>query len=81
MFASNSDRLDLVKSNSDFNACGFAVRFRMNGRERELHFAEDEFDAAFNTGVAWKHVHGAEYAQMFRVDCTDGSLCGGIGEF
>ena len=81
MFASNSDRLALVNSARDFNACGFAVRFRKNDRESELHFAEDEFEAAFNTASTWKHVHGADYSEMFRVDPSDGSLCGGIGAF
>lgn len=81
MFASNSDRLALVNSVSSFNACRFAVRFRKGERESELHFSDGEFEAAFDTAHAWKHVHGAEYSEMFRVDETDGSLMGGIGEF
>ncbi len=79
MFASSSDRLELVQSVTDFNACEFAVRFRKGERESELHFSEGEFEAAFDTAHAWKHVHGAEYVEMFRVDPKDGSLGGGIG--
>lgn len=81
MFASNSDRLALVNSVRDFNGCEFAVRFRKNGRESELHFSEGDFEAAFETAHAWKRVHGAEYVEMFRVDRNDGSLGGGIGAF
>lgn len=79
MFASNSDRLALVNSVSSFNACRFAVRFSKNGRDSELHFSDGEFENAFDTAHAWKHVHGAEYVEMFRVDEKDGSLYGGIG--
>ena len=59
MFASNSDRLALVNSVSSFNACRFAVRFSKNGRDSELHFSDGEFESAFDTAHAWKHVHGA----------------------
>lgn len=81
MFASSPDRLALVRSVSDFNGCEFAVRFRKGERESELHFSEGDFEVAFDTAHAWKHVHGAEYVEMFRVDPNTGDLSGGIGEF
>lgn len=77
-FASNADRLALVKSVSDFNACPFVVRVRTKRGESEI--ACDDFDHAFDTAADWKK-RGAEYVEMFRVDETDGSLYGGIGAF
>lgn len=81
MFASNQDRFALIHSASDFNACRFAVRVTKAGRDFEIHFGDGEFEAAFDTAHAWKHVHGASYVEMFRVCEHDGGLMGGIGAF
>lgn len=78
-FATNEERLALIKSNIAFNQCPFVVRIIKNDRESEI--ACDDFDHAYNTASSWKNVHNAEYVEMFRVDEHDGSLYGGIGEW
>lgn len=75
-FASNSDRKALIASSPAF-APEFSVRFRKDGRESEL--TGDDFDHAYALAMSWKHRHGAEYVEIFRIDQHDGSLYGGIG--
>lgn len=77
-FATASERLALIASNSTFNACPFVVRVRTVRGESEL--ACDDFEHAFDTAHDWKR-RGAEYVEMFRVSECDGSLFGGIGAF
>lgn len=74
-YATDSERLALVNS-SDFDV-PFVVRFSKNGRESEL--TADDFEHAYELAMSWKHTHGADYVEMFRVDQKDGSLYGGIG--
>lgn len=76
-FATNSERLALVKSSVAFNACPFVVRLRTWRGESEI--ACNDFEHAFDTAMTWKHTHKAEYVEMFRVCEHDGSLYGGIG--
>lgn len=77
-FATNADRLALIKSQPTFGV-PFAVRIRRNGRESEL--AADDFDHADTLAMQWKHTHGAEYVEVFRVRESDGALYGGIGAY
>lgn len=77
-FATNSERLALVKSSLAFNACPFVVRVRTSRGESEISC--DDFDHAFDTAHDWK-TRGAEYVEMFRVSEQDGLLYGGIGAF
>lgn len=77
-FASDADRLEIINSNLAYDL-PFTVRIRTARGESEIFC--DDFDHAFETAHAWKHVHGAEYVEMFRVNQSDGSLYGGIGEF
>jgi len=78
-FASSAERFALIQSSVAFNACPFVVRIRTWRGESEI--VCDDFEHAFDTAHAWKHTHGAEYVEMFRVCEHDGSLYGGIGEW
>lgn len=75
-FATDAERLALVKSSTTFNGCPFVVRVRTSRGESEI--ACDDFEHAYNTAMDWK-ARDAEYVEMFRVCEHDGSLFGGIG--
>lgn len=77
MFASNSDRLALINSNTSFNACPFVVRFTKNGRDSEL--VADDIDHALTLNKQWID-SGASYVEIFRV-LHDGSLNPTIGAY
>lgn len=75
-FATNEERLSLVQS---VYGLDFVVQIKSWRGESEI--ACEDFEHAYETAIAWKHVHNAEHVQMYRVDQHDGSLYGGIGSF
>ena len=77
-YATNSERRELIKSATAYNACPFVVRIKTQRGESEI--ACDDFEHAFDTAASWKS-RDAEYVEMFRVNELDGSLYGGIGAF
>ena len=75
-YATNEERLQMV--NTAFGL-DFVVQIKTWRGESEI--ACENFEHAFDTAYTWKHVHGAEHVQMYRVDQRDGSLYGGIGSW
>lgn len=75
-FATDAERFALVQSSPSFGL-PFVVRFTKGGKDSEL--CADDFDHAYALAMSWKHTHGAEYVEIFRVCEHDGSLYGGIG--
>ena len=76
-FASNSDRLELINSNSAFGL-EFVVRVEKNGRQSEL--TADDIDHALDLQGTWVKNHQADYVEIFRV-LPDGTLNPTIGAY
>ncbi len=76
-FASDADRFAFIQGSPAYGL-PFVVRLRTWRGESEIFC--DDFEHAYETAMSWKHTHGAEYVEMFRVCEHDGSLYGGIGE-
>lgn len=77
-YASNSERLEFVRSVSDFNACPLVVRFEKNGRQSEI--VADDVDHALALNKQWID-SGADYVEVFRVCEHDGALIATLGPY